>query len=58
LAKSSFITLFFVANFWRNLTFQFLYSLAKMAKGAAVVANDGGIINLARFGENFAKPGA
>jgi hypothetical protein len=36
---------------WRNPTVQFVFLLAKMAKASAIVANDGGIINLAKYGE-------
>jgi hypothetical protein len=54
----SFIILFFVANVWRNPTSQFLFSLAKLAKVAAIVANDCGVTNVGKSGENLAKPGA
>jgi hypothetical protein len=48
--------IFFVANVWRNPTSQFLFSLAKVAKAAAVVANDCGVQNVGKSGENLAKP--
>jgi hypothetical protein len=51
-AISSFIIYFFVANVWRNPTSQFLFSLAKVAKAAAIVANDGGVKNVANLGKS------
>jgi hypothetical protein len=58
MAISSFIIYFFVANIWQNPGSEFLFSLAKVAKAAAIVANDGAVTNVAKFGENLAKPGA
>ncbi len=55
MAKSSIIIYFLVANVWRNPTSQFRFLLAEVAKAAAVVANDGGIANLATYGENNGK---
>jgi hypothetical protein len=57
-AISSFIIYFFVANVWRNPTSQFLFLLAKVAKAAAIVANDCGVTNVGKIWENLAKPGA
>jgi hypothetical protein len=47
-AISSFIIYFLVANVWRNVTSQFLFSLAKVAKATAIVANNGGVTNVGK----------
>ncbi len=44
MAKSSSIIFFFVADVWRNPTAQLGFLLAKVAKAAAVVADDDGIL--------------
>jgi hypothetical protein len=36
----------------------FYFSLAKVAKAAAIVANDCGVTNVGKSAENLAKPGA